>query len=110
MPKYLFQTSYTNDGVKGLLKDGGSGRKAAAEQAVASLGGKLEAFYFGFGETDAYVIADLPDNSSAAALDLAVAAGGTVSVNTTVLIAPEEMDAAAKKSVTYRAPGAPAPR
>ncbi|MBI4214344.1 MAG: GYD domain-containing protein [Chloroflexi bacterium] len=106
MPKYLFESSFTNEGVKGLLREGGSGRTGAVEQTVASLGGRLEAFYFGFGETDTYVIADLPDNASAAALALSVTASGAVVTKTTVLITPEEMDAATKKTVAYRAPGA----
>jgi uncharacterized protein with GYD domain len=76
MPKYLIQASYTEDGVQGLLKDGGSKRRAAAERAIKDLGGKLEAFYFAFGDTDALVIADIPDNMSAAAVSLAVSASG----------------------------------
>jgi uncharacterized protein with GYD domain len=66
MPKYLIQASYTVDGIQGLLKDGGSKRKAAAEQAIKGLGGSIEAFYFAFGDADAVVIADAPDNQSAA--------------------------------------------
>jgi len=105
MPKYLYQVSYAAEGAKGLLKDGGSKRKAAAEALVKSVGGKVEAFYFAFGQTDAYVIVDLPDNASAAAGALVVSATGAISLKTTVLITPEEMDAAAKKSVSYSPPG-----
>lgn len=105
MPKYLVEGSYTLEGTKGLLKDGGSKRRAAAEALAKSLGGKLEAFYFAFGETDAFAIVDLPDSVSAAAAALAIAASGAVRVKTTVLITPEEMDQAAKKTVTYRPPG-----
>lgn len=105
MPKYLYQVSYAAEGVKGLLKDGGSKRKAAAEALAKSVGGKVEAFYFAFGQTDAYVIVDLPDNASAAAGALVVSATGAISLKTTVLITPEEMDTAAKKSVTYSPPG-----
>lgn len=105
MPKYLVQASYTVEGTKGLLKDGGSKRRAVAEEAVKSLGGRLEAFYFAFGETDVFAIADMPDNASAAAVSLAVTASGAVRAKTTVLLTPEEMDQAAKKTVSYRPPG-----
>jgi len=105
MPKYLIQASYTVDGIQGLLKDGGSKRKAAAEQAIKGLGGSIEAFYFAFGDADAVVIADAPDNQTAAAVSLAVTASGAVRTKITVLMTPEEMDQAAKKSVSYRPPG-----
>ena len=105
MPKYLIQASYTAEGVKGLLKDGGSKRRAVAEEAIKSLGGRLEAFYFAFGETDGVLIAELPDNVSAAAVSMVVNASGAIDTKTTVLLTPEEMDKAAKKTVTYRPPG-----
>lgn len=105
MPKYLFQGSYTIEGAKGLLKDGGSKRRAAIEEMIKGLGGKLETFYFAFGETDAFGIADVPDNVSATAVSLAIGASGAARVKTTVLVTPEEMDQAAKKTVQYRPPG-----
>ncbi len=105
MPKYLIQASYTAEGVQGLLKDGGSKRRSAAEQAIKGLGGTLEAFYFAFGDTDVFAIADAPDNASAAAVSLAVSATGAVNSKITVLMTPEEVDQAAKKSVSYRPPG-----
>ncbi len=105
MAKYLYQGSYTVDGAKGLLKDGGSKRKEVLKQAIESLGGKMEAFYYAFGDTDVYVIADMPDHSSATAVSLVVAAIRAAHAKTTVLITPEEVDKAAKKTVTYRPPG-----
>jgi uncharacterized protein with GYD domain len=105
MAKYLLTASYTADGAKGLLKDGGSKRRAAAEQAIKSTGGKLEAFYFAFGENDAYVIIDAPDNAAVVAASLAINASGAVKTNTVVLLTPEEVDQATKKTVTYKAPG-----
>jgi len=105
MPKYLLHANYVGDGIKGLLKEGGTSRKAAAEQAIKSLGGKVEAFYYAFGDTDVYVIAELPDNASMAATALRVSASGLVTVRTTVLMTPEEIDQAAKKTPAYRAPG-----
>jgi uncharacterized protein with GYD domain len=101
----LIQTSYVGDGVKGLLSEGGTGRRAAAEKVVQSVGGKLEAFYFAFGANDAYLIVDVPDNASMAAVALAASASGAVKASTTVLLTPEEIDAAAKKKPSYRPPG-----
>lgn len=106
MPKYLYVTSYNADGVRGLLKDGGTARRKAAEEVAKSVGGTVESFYFGFGEKDSYVICDLPDNEAAAAVALTVSGSGTITARTVVLLTPEEMDAATKRSVTFRAPGA----
>jgi uncharacterized protein with GYD domain len=105
MAKYLLKASYTTDGVKGVLKDGGSGRRAAVEQTVQGLGGSLESFYFAFGDTDAYVVVDLPDNATATAVSLVVNAAGGAQVTTVPLLTPEEADEATKKSVEYRPPG-----
>ena len=105
MPKYLVQFNYTSEGTKGLLKEGGTSRRAATEKLVKSLGGTLEAYYFAFGESDGFVIADLPDNASMAAVALTVRASGFVTVKTTVLITPEQIDETAKKTPSYRPPG-----
>ena len=106
MTKYLFQASYMAEGVRGLLKEGASSRRATIEQLAVGLGGALEGFYFAFGDGDVYVIAELPDNETAAALSLAVNASGVVKVKTTVLMTVEEADRATKKTVNYRPPGA----
>jgi uncharacterized protein with GYD domain len=106
MPKYLFEASYTTEGVKGLIKDGGSKRRAAVDALVKGLGGRVEAFYFAYGDSDVYVIVDLPDSASATAVSLAVGASGAVRAKTIVLITPEEVDQAVKKTVQYRPPGA----
>jgi uncharacterized protein with GYD domain len=105
MPKYLFQATYTSDGVKGLEKDKASGRKAALSKAVESLGGKLEAFYLAFGEYDWVLLADLPDNASATAFSLAVSGSGLLRATTTPLLDVEEADKALKKKVGFKAPG-----
>jgi len=105
MPKYLIQGSYTAQGAKGVQKDGGSKRRQAADALVKEAGGKLEAFYYTFGETDFVIIAELPDSVSVAALSLAVNSSAAISLRTTPLITPEEMDAAAKKQLAYRPPG-----
>jgi uncharacterized protein with GYD domain len=105
MAKFLVKGSYTSEGAKGFLKDGGTGRRAAVQKAVEGLGGSIESFYFSFGDTDVYVISDLPDSTSAAALSLAVNSGGSVELQTIPLLTAEEMDEATKKSVEYRPPG-----
>lgn len=106
MAKYLFIGSYTPEGARGVLKEGGTSRRKAAENVVRSVGGSMESFYFGFGSDDFYLIADLPDHAAAAAASLTVGASGAVSVRTVVLMTPEDIDAATTRSVTYRAPGA----
>ena len=106
MSKFLIEASLTTQGVKGVQAEGGSARREAVKKALESVGGQLEAFYFGFGDRDVYVIADLPDNAAAAAMALAVNASGAVTTRTVVLLTPEEVDDAAKRSVDYRAPGA----
>ena len=105
MPKYMIQASYTGEGPKGLVKDGGSKRRAVAKTLVESLGGKLESFYFAFGETDVFAIADVPDNVTAASISLTLAASGVVTSRVTVLLTPEEIDQAVKKSGSYTPPG-----
>jgi uncharacterized protein with GYD domain len=105
MPKYLFRASFTADGAKGLLSEGGSGRMEVAARLAEGLGGKLESYYFAFGEDDVVGILELPDNVSMAAVNLTVAATGLVDTRTTALLTPEELDEAARKSVSYRGPG-----
>jgi uncharacterized protein with GYD domain len=105
MPKYMVEASYTVDGVKGLFKDGGSGRRTAIENAVKALGGSVESFFFVFGEDDVIVILDMPDNTSVAALSLRISAAGGATCSVRVLLTTDEMDAAVKKDVAYRAPG-----
>jgi uncharacterized protein with GYD domain len=105
MPKYLTQSSLTPEGVKGTLKDGGTARRAAIERLAESLGMRVEAFYYAFGEDDVYAILDAPDNVTAAAYSMAVNAPGTSHVKTIVLITPEEMDEASTRRPEYTPPG-----
>ena len=105
MAKYLLEVSYTAEGVKGLIKDGGTRRRKKVQELLKAAGGKLEAFYFAFGKHDAYVIADIPDSASAAALCLAVNSSGAVAIKTTVLLTPEEIDKASEKTISYSPPG-----
>ncbi len=106
MAKFMVKASLTTEGMKGLLKEGGSSRKATVENTLKGLGGSLEAFYFAFGDDDVFVIADLPDAATAAALSLVINASGAVKTTTIPLLSPEQVDQACKKSVAYRAPGA----
>jgi uncharacterized protein with GYD domain len=105
MSKYLFYGSYTPQGLKGLMAEGGSSRIDAAKQALGSVGGTLEAFYFAFGDNDFYIIVDLPDNITATAVTLAGNVSGTFGIKTVALLTPEEVDQAVKKSVDFRPPG-----
>src|SRR5215468_9162038 len=101
MGKYLLQLSYSLDGIRAVRTSGGSAREANARTSAESVGGRVDAFYFAFGGTDAFLILDLPDNATAAAVASTVAASGLASVSTTVLLTPAEMDTASKTTVTY---------
>jgi uncharacterized protein with GYD domain len=103
MPKYLTMVSYTPEGIKGLVKEGGTARRAAIEKILQKLGGRLEGFYFAFGENDAYVISDGPDNATAAAISFAVTTGA-IRTKTIVLLTPEELDQAVKMRVDVAPP------
>jgi uncharacterized protein with GYD domain len=106
MAKFMVKASYTADGTRGLLKDGGSSRRATVEKMINGLGGSMESFYYAFGEADVFIVCDLPDSTTAAALSLAVNASGAVDVTMIPLLTVQEIDQACKKSVAYRSPGA----
>jgi uncharacterized protein with GYD domain len=105
MPKYLVEATYLSEGIKGVQKEGGTGRRRAVDALFKSLGGSLEAFYFAFGDKDVLIIGDLPDNTSAAALVIKVNAAGAANCRITVLLTPQEVDEAVKKTSVYRPPG-----
>lgn len=105
MGKYLMRGNYVGDGAAGLLKEGGSARRAAATAAAESVGGKVECMYFAFGDTDVWGIVEFPDDAAAAAFSLTANASGTISVTTTPLMTPEDLDEAARRNVAYRPPG-----
>jgi uncharacterized protein with GYD domain len=106
MAKFMIQGSYTAEGAKGLIKEGGSGRRAAVQKALEGLGGKMDAFYYMFGTNDVIVLCDIPDAITGLALSLAVNASGAVRISTTPLLSVEDVDAACKKAVSYRPAGA----
>ena len=105
MPKYMIQASYVGEGLKGLLKEGGTKRREAVAQVIESMGGTLESFYYAFGDYDVVGVADMPDNVSSVAFSLMVNASGVINAKTTVLLTPEEIDQATKKIGDYRPPG-----
>lgn len=106
MARYLIIASYNAEGMKGVIAHGGTARQEAVEKMLSDVGGTVESFYFAFGEGDAYVTVELPDNTTAAAVGMAVAASGMVSCKTIVLLTPAEIDRAAQTSVGYQAPQA----
>lgn len=105
MAKFLIKAVYLADGVKGLMKEGGTKRRAAVQKLIEAAGGKMECFYYAYGDSDAYIISDLPDEKTALGISLAVNASGAVRLSTVPLITPEDVDAASKATVKYRAPG-----
>ena len=106
MPRYMLRVSYTPEGAKGVMKEGGTGRRKLVEELTSQTGGSVEAFYFALGEDDVYVITDFPDNVTAAAVSMTVNSSGAARVKTVALLTPEEVDEATRKSIPYRAPGA----
>src|SRR5258708_4826952 len=105
MPKYLMQARYTTDGIQGLARDSASGRRSDVQAAVTALAGKVEAFYYAFGDDDAVMIVDLPDSVNAAALSIAISGSGAVRLRTTPLLTVEDVDQALEIKMGYRAPG-----
>ena len=106
MSKDMFHANYSQGGLGGLLKEGGTKRRTALTETIDGVGGSVEAFYYAFGDTDLYIIADLPDDATATAVSLNIGAAGVLSVRVTKLIAPETVDEAAGQNVPYRVPGA----
>jgi uncharacterized protein with GYD domain len=106
MPKFLFEASYTSEGIKGIRRAGGTSRRDVIAQMAEAAGGRLDCLYFAFGERDIFAIFDLPNNETATAFALAVNASDTTRLRTVVLLTPEEVDAAAERTVDYRPPGA----
>ena len=106
MPKFMVRASYSTEGLKGLVREGGTSRRDAVKAAVESAGGTMETFLFGFGEGDLYLIVDVPDQETMTAIALTIGASGALSPHTIALLTPEQVDAAVKKNVNYRPPGA----
>ncbi|HSP75840.1 MAG TPA: GYD domain-containing protein [Cryobacterium sp.] len=105
MSKYLFEANYVGEGIKGLMREGGTSRREALVEALKSVGGSVECFYYAFGETDVLGVIEVPDASAAAALSLMINSTGAVTVRLKPLLTVEDLDAAARKTPAYRAPG-----
>ncbi len=105
MAKYLYHGTYTDKGLQGLMKEGGSKRVEVTKRAIESLGGTMESYHFAFGCNDFYIVVDIPDHASAVAGLMIANASGVVRVNTTVLLSPAEIDAAVQKTVDWTPPG-----
>lgn len=105
MARYLWEVSYTPEGMKGVLKEGGTNRRATVEKLASNMGGRIESFDFAFGDNDAYIIAEFPSDVDAAAVAITVGAAGAASIKTITLLTPEQIDEATQKTVEYRAPG-----
>ena len=106
MGKYLFQASYTSEGLAGLVKEGGTSRRAALTETIEGAGGAIESLYYAFGKNDLFITADLPDDTAATAVSLTIGSSGALAVSVTVLVTPEAVDEAIGRSVPYRPPGA----
>ncbi|MFG1805645.1 GYD domain-containing protein [Streptomyces sp. NPDC049040] len=104
MAKYLIQAGYTAEGAKGLLKEGGSGRRRAVDDVVAGLGGSVESMYFCYGEDDVVIIIDFPDTVTMAAVSMMVKASGALVTRATPLLTVDEIDEATRKQVAFRPP------
>lgn len=105
MSKYLFEANYVGDGIKGLMREGGTKRRDAVVEALKSVGGSLESFYYAFGETDVVGVFDIPDQASAVALSLMINSSGAVNLHLKPLMTAEDLDEATGKTPSYRAPG-----
>ncbi|HEY2332189.1 MAG TPA: GYD domain-containing protein [Acidimicrobiales bacterium] len=106
MATFLVRANYIGAGVKGLMSEGGTKRRAAVQSSVESVGGSMECFYYAFGDTDVYGVVTFPDDASATAWSLMINATSSVSLNLVPLMTPEDLDAAVSKTPSYRAPGA----
>jgi uncharacterized protein with GYD domain len=103
--RYMWAVSYTKAGMEGLMKEGGTSRRTMIEKLAANMGGKIESFYFAFGEYDAYIVAEFPGDVDATAVALTVGAAGAATLKTITLLTPEQVDEATQKTVEYRPPG-----
>ena len=108
MPLYLSRFSYKPE-TWARLVDKPEDRREAARTYIESVGGKLHGFWYAFGSYDGYNLWEAPDNTSMAAVALAIAGGGALSsFETTVLLTVDEtLESLRKaKTVQYRSPGA----
>jgi uncharacterized protein with GYD domain len=105
MPKYLISANYTAQGMAGVRDAGAKSRVDAVTTMLEAMGGRLESFYFAFGDTDVFAVAEAPDDEAAAAVSIAINSSGAVSTRTTKLLTVEQADEALRRTVNYRPPG-----
>ena len=106
MPQYLTQVAYTDESWQSLMNNP-QNRFDALRPVYEKLGGRIINAWFAFGDYDVVVIAEFPDNTSAAALAIAVSAAGTCkAIKTTPLMEAAEGVAAMRKAATsgYKGP------
>lgn len=106
MARFMYKVSYSKEGMQGVIKEGAANRKTFIEKMAAEMGGSISSFDFAFGDTDVYVIAEMEDQITAAAVATAVAASGAATIETVVLLSADDVDRAIGKHAPYRAPGA----
>ena len=98
MASFLVEAAYTPEAWSILVKNP-QDRMQVVKGTVENLGGKVERSWLSFGDYDVVIVVDLPDNVSAAALAMAVSAGGSCkAVKTTPLLTAEEGLEALKKA------------
>ncbi|SCL59696.1 GYD domain-containing protein [Micromonospora chersina] len=105
MPAFLLRSIYTVDGISGLTRDGGSKRAEVVRKMVEEAGGRMLSMHFAFADDDTYVLCDLPDHRTAAALAMRIGAAGGLRSRVTPLLTPAEVDEATRTPTDYSAPG-----
>lgn len=103
--KYLVKAKYSASGIGGVMKMGGTSRRQAIDKMLNDLGGKLESFYYTLNPDEAYLICELPDEITGAAVSMTVDSTGMADISITSLLTPEDIDKASHIAVNYRTPG-----
>ncbi|MEU4717299.1 GYD domain-containing protein [Micromonospora purpureochromogenes] len=105
MAWFLLKSTYTVDGLKGLVKDGGTKRAEVVRKMIEDAGGRMESMHFAFAEDDTYVLCELPDQKTVTGLAVAIGATGSLSVRITPVLTPAEVDEVTRMKTTYTPPG-----
>jgi uncharacterized protein with GYD domain len=102
--RYLFRAAFTVDGMQNLQKQSATAFKAGVAKVFDSVGGKLESWYFDYGDSTAYGFVDYPDEIAAATAQASVNAGGFARVTYRPVLSAEDADKALARSVATRPP------
>ena len=90
MPMFAFVGSYTAETWANMTTDVAE-REAGVRRLVEGMGGRLEAFYFMFGDDDILIVFEAPDDVTAGAIVVkAVSGGGLARGRTHRLFRPDE--------------------